>query len=166
MLKRSACIIVLYALFAPSGFASQVSEGNPQSLTKAVESFNGKASSNSIGKTQPPLTDDEVIAAIRGWIPKHTPGVADVTYERFQEIAATGTLPDDAKLTFTTSWTGYRGFQFQVWWVDLSIKLDPEKTGVRGYTFRIRNQKISSRKMTPAELAESKERHTKTESSK
>lgn len=158
MSKTFACVFVLGALVGASGFAAEEDGANSRSLTKAVEGFNGKASTHSIGRTQKPLTEDEVVAAIRGWIPKHTPGVADDVYKRFQEIAETGTLPDDAHLTFTTGWTGYRGFKFQVWWVDLSIKLDPQQTGVYGYAFRIRDQKISSRKMTPDELAEIEER--------
>ena len=153
MLKSFTCIIVLGAIVAASGFAAKEDGGETRSLNMAVQDFNHKASTDSIGKTQPPLTEDEVVAAIRGWIPEHTPGVTDDVSERFQEIAETGTLPDGAELSFTTGWTGYRGFKFQVWWVDLSIKLDPEKTGVYRYTFRIRDQKISSRKMTPDELA-------------
>ena len=119
-------------------------------LKAAVETFNQEAAADEIGKTQPPLTEDEVVAAIRGWIPEHTPGVRDDQYARFQEIAESRKLPEGSELTFCPGWTGYRGFQFTVWWIDLTIKTGKKS----GYTFRIRDQKISSRKMTPEELAE------------
>ena len=105
-------------------------------------------------ETELPLTEAEVVASIRGWIPEHTPGVTDDVYNQFQEIAESHTLPEGAELSFCPGWTGYRGYRFKVWWIDLSIKTG-EKTG---YTFRIRDQKISSRKMTPEELSEIKER--------
>jgi len=111
------------------------------SLRDAVQEFNAKAINDPIGKDQPALTEDEVVASIRGWIRAHTPGVSDEVYDEFQKVAETGKLPKGAKLTSTTSWLGYRGFHFDVWWVDLTISTG-EKTG---YTFRIRDQKIRSR---------------------
>jgi histidinol phosphatase-like PHP family hydrolase len=109
----------------------------------AVEGFNAEARTHHVGKSQPPLTEAEVIAAIRGWIPKTTPGVTDDVYNRFQDIAESRVLPEGARLSHCSSWGPYRGFDFKVWWIDLSIKTS--ETG--GYTFRIRDQKISSRKL-------------------
>jgi hypothetical protein len=43
-------------------------------------------------------------------------------------------------LDFTTRWR-YSGYDFNVWWVDLTL-MKTEKTF---YTFRIRDRKISSR---------------------
>ena len=145
-----ACIAVLGAFIGASAFALQDDAASATSLKTAVENFNQKALRHSIGKTQPPLTEDEVVAAIRGWIPEHTPGVTDDVYDRFQEIAESRVLPYGAELSFCPSWRGYRGFRFEVSWIDLFIK-----TGEKaGYKFRIRDQKISSRKMTPDEIAE------------
>ncbi len=119
-------------------------------LSAAVAKFNQQTRTHPVGKSQLPLTEDEVIAAIRGWIQEHTPGVTDKIYNAFQEIAESLKLPDGAEFTFCAGWTGYRGYRFDVWWIDLSIPTGENE----GFSFRIRDQKISSRKMTAAELAE------------
>jgi hypothetical protein len=46
-----------------------------------------------------------------------------------------------ATLSFCTNWTGFNGYQFDVWWVDLNIKTGP----TTGYTYRIRDQKLRCR---------------------
>ncbi|MFP6584994.1 MAG: hypothetical protein VCD00_20850 [Candidatus Hydrogenedentota bacterium] len=112
-------------------------------LGEAVQEFNAKAQWNPTGNAQPELTSSEVVAAIRGWIVERTPSATDEIYELYQEIAESQMLPAGTELTFTTGWAGYRGYKFRVWWVDLSIKTGEET----GYTFRIRDQKISSHKM-------------------
>ena len=105
--------------------------------------------------SQLPLTEEELVASIRGWIPEQTPGVTDVIYEQFQQIAETREFPENAKISLCPSWVGYRGFRFDVWWVDLTLKNDDGT----GWTFRIRDIKISSRKMTDGELDEMKQQH-------
>jgi hypothetical protein len=108
-------------------------------LADAVKEFNQKAARNSIGKDQPPLTEDEVVASIRGWDRKRIP-VSDRVYIQYQIIADTKMLPDSAKLEYTTRWEGVNGYDFEVWWVDLSIPTQPGE----GYTFRIRDRKLRS----------------------
>ncbi len=41
----------------------------PETLSAAVASFNQQAANDPVGATQPPLTEDEVLAAIRAWNP-------------------------------------------------------------------------------------------------
>ena len=136
-------LIVLFAVVAYTAYPANIATKS-NSLEQAVERFNAETRTHPVGKSQLPLTEAEVIAAIRGWIPKTTPGVTDDVYNRFQDIAETRILPEGARLSHCSSWEGYRGFHFKVWWIDLSIK-----TGeTEGYTFRIRDQKISSRKLT------------------
>ncbi len=151
----TACVVALGAVIAASAFAAQSDTTETVSLKAAVEDFNQKARTHPIGKSQPPLTEDEVIAAIRGWIPEDTPRVTDDIYDKFQEIAESRELAKGADLSFRPGWTGYRGYSFKVWWIYLSIKTGKNT----GYTFRIRDQKISSRKMTPDELGEIEELH-------
>jgi hypothetical protein len=151
----TACVVALATIVAASGFAVQTNTTDPLSLEAAIEDFNQQALADPIGTSQPSLTEEEVIAAIRGWIPENTPGVTDEIYGKFQEIAESRVLPNGADLSFCSGWTGYRGYSFEVWWIDLSIKTG-ENTG---YTFRIRDQKLSSRKMTPKELAEIEQRN-------
>lgn len=135
-------LVVLFAVAASTVYPVQV-DTKSNSLKLAVDRFNAEARTHPVGKSQLPLTEDEVIAAIRGWIPEKTPGVTDDVYNRFQGIAESRVLPEGARLSHCSSWRGYRGFHFKVWWIDLSIKTS--ETG--GYTFRIRDQKISSRKL-------------------
>ncbi|MHC4168207.1 MAG: hypothetical protein ACYSWQ_14720 [Planctomycetota bacterium] len=136
-------LVVLFAVAASSVYPAHVATKS-NSLEVAVEGFNAEARTHPVGKSQLPLTEAEVIAAIRGWIPKTTPGVTDDVYNRFQDIAESRVLPEGAHLSHCSAWTGYRGFHFTVWWIDLNIKTSE----TAGYTFRIRDQKISSRKLT------------------
>jgi hypothetical protein len=120
-------------------------------LAAAVERFNAQAKLDPIGKDQPPLTVDETVAAIRGWVRKHH-SVTDEYYQAFQKIADTATLPAGSRLDFTTGWKNYNGYDFVVWWVDLT--LSPPSPGgsepatAAGYTYRIRDRKLSCRPAT------------------
>jgi uncharacterized protein (TIGR03067 family) len=110
-----------------------------QFVKQAVASFNQEAAEDPIGRREPPLTEDELIAAIRGWDRRGSP-VDDATYRIYQRIADSGVLAPDARLEFTTGWVA-RGYTFTVWWIDLSVK-----TGeTTGYTYRIRDRKIHCR---------------------
>jgi len=114
--------------------------GKVPTLADAVEEFNQRAQQDATGKDQPALTVDEVVAAIRGWIRERVPATDEV-YRVYQTIADTKKLPDGATLTFTTKWSGFNNHEFDVWWIDLTIK-----TGANtGYTFRIRDQKLRCR---------------------
>src|SRR5262245_61220186 len=109
-------------------------------LAEAVKEFNRRAQDNATGKTQPPLTEDEAVAAIRGWIREQVPATDEV-YKAYQTIADTKKLPEGATLTFTTRWSGFNGYEFDVWWVDLNIRTGADT----GYTFRLRDQKLRCR---------------------
>jgi hypothetical protein len=153
-----ACLIVTLSIFAPIA-ASPSKDDN--SLSSAVDQFNKKAQRNATGRAQPPLTDAEVIAAIRAWTPltddeviaairvltRKTTGVTDEVYQAFQKIAETQQLPKGAELSYTTGWTGYRDYHFHVWWINLSIPTGENP----GFSFRIRDRKLSSRKLTADE---------------
>jgi len=109
-------------------------------LAKAVREFNEKAKANATGKDQPPLTTDEVVASIRGWIRERI-SATDEVYGAYQKIADSGMLPPGAYLSYTTGWKGFNGYDFDLWWVDLTISTGKNS----GYTFRLRDQKLSSR---------------------
>ena len=115
-------------------------KGEVSTLGNAVKEFNQRAQKDATGKDQPALTEDEVVAAIRGWIRERIPATDEV-YKVYQTIADTKKLPEGATLTFTTKWSGFNKHEFDVLWVDLNIK-----TGVNTrYTFRIRDQKLRCR---------------------
>src|SRR4051794_11582765 len=76
----------------------------PTSLADAVKAFNAEAATDPIGKDQSPLTEDEVIASIRGWIRKEHP-ISDEDYKVFQEIAEKRQFPEGAYLRRFTGWS-------------------------------------------------------------
>jgi len=105
-------------------------------LARAVRHFNEAAADRPIGSREPELTVDEVIAAIRAWNRERNP-IDDESLMIYERIADTGVLPDEAKFEFTERWHVGKG-RFVVWWIDLSIKIAPN----RGYAFRIRDRKL------------------------
>ena len=105
---RPLSAIILIGFLAVGVSYSLTNEPRSESSTAlkdAVTTFNTKARQNHIGMNQPVLTEDEVIAAIRGWIRKEHP-VSDEIYDAFQKIAETGQLPKKAVLDYTTSLSG------------------------------------------------------------
>ena len=98
-MRTIAAISILTLLSAgvliPDWVAAQ--DDSTTSLGNAVEAFNERASANAIGKHQPPLTEDEVVASIWGWIRDYGPPVSDHVYAIFQKIAETRKLPEGIK---------------------------------------------------------------------
>jgi len=114
-------------------------------LAEAVKGFNRRAQEDATGKTQPPLTEDEVVAAIRGWDREEEP-VTDDIYTAYQAIADTRKLPARAALYFITRCWGLNDpYEFDVWWINLEIWTGPDM----GYAFRIRHQMLRSRPAGP-----------------
>jgi len=113
-------------------------------LEDGVKKFNeqvkrlGDADGLDLANGEAPLTAEEVIAAIRGWIPKQHP-VKEDQLKQFQLIADTKMLPPGSRIHFNTGWV-YNGHRFDVWWIDLTLPTG-EKTI---YTYRIRNRLFRS----------------------
>lgn len=111
----------------------------PRSLQEAVDDFNIEAAADPIGATQPPLTSDEVIAAIRGW-DREENDVDEPTYQEYLAIVSTRLLP--AHASFRRIWRLIDDdYEFTVWWVDLVLG---QHGGHIGYSYRIRARWISS----------------------
>ena len=100
---------------------------------------------NAVGRTQPPLTSEEVIAAIRGWNPKEHPK-SELFLDRFKKIAQTGIIPAGCYLDFIPGYTNYNGYDYKVWWIDLFVRAEKpiRVQGLLGYNYRLRAQMISS----------------------
>jgi hypothetical protein len=135
MTRRSCLLLGAVAGAATVGGPAAARAQDERSLQDAVAAFNERAQKNPVGPTRPPLTDEEVVAAIRGWIREQVQ-VTDEVFAVYERIADTGRLPKGAEIRFTTGWTGYRGYDFDVWWIDLDISTGPNT----GYTYRIRDQ--------------------------
>jgi hypothetical protein len=111
-------------------------------LAEAVKRFNAEHGNTPIGRHQPPLTEEEVIAGIRMW---GEPLGADDSEEKqelavFQRIANTRWLPSDYKLDVITtfSWGSQRVYGWRV-----SIQPPTPKEGV-GMTYQIRELWLNS----------------------
>jgi hypothetical protein len=108
-------------------------------LAEAVKGFNRRAQEDATGKTQPPLTEDEVVAAIRWWDREEEP-VTDDVYQAYQAIADTRKLPAGAALYFITRCSDPNSHEVEVWWINLEI-VTPDT----GYGFRVRHQMLRYR---------------------
>jgi RNA polymerase sigma factor (sigma-70 family) len=121
-------------------------------LADAVKMFNDSATKKEIGKTQPPLTEHEVVAAIRGMNVDKPPSVlpiSDELYKVFQEIAEFRKLPKAWSLR-SREHVKNQGFEFDVWRIDLEVSTKPGSS----YTLRIRDQWIRSRPIAAQPVSE------------
>jgi hypothetical protein len=119
------------------------------SLSLAVKEFNQRTSQRRDTAGQLPLTEDEVVAAIRRWHPAENPPLSEEMQARFQEVAESRVMPPDAYFAVVQV-SHVRGYRYEVWKVLLTLKTG-EKSGA---ILCIRDQCISSRKIRPEEQRE------------
>lgn len=119
------------------------------SLSLAVREFNQRTSQQRNALGQLPLTEDEVVAAIRCWHAAENPPLSEEMQARFREVAESQVMPPDAYLAVVQV-SLERGFHYEVWKVLLTIQ-NGQKPGA---ILRIRDQLISSRKIRPEEQRE------------
>ena len=119
----------------------------PKPLADAIRAFNARVVDDRIGKDQPPLTMDEVLAAIRWWRfhRKDTP-VEDSEFEDFQKIAETRILPAGAEFEVIRGFQPNDRIEFTAWSVRIRM---PRGTG--SFAYRIRERMISWRPIGPEE---------------
>jgi hypothetical protein len=88
-------------------------------LSQAVDLFNIQANQNEVGVLEPPLTEDEVVAAIQVQLPTLNawPHVTPI----FEQIATTRQLPADARLYFFAAWEPKNSPRKIVWWINLDV---------------------------------------------
>ena len=70
-------------------------------LDAAIRGFNEQHRDDPVGKDQPPLTEDEVIAAIH-WSKRNEVNVTDAEFAAFQEIADKRLLPKGVEFEVLT----------------------------------------------------------------
>ncbi len=118
------------------------------SLADAVSTFNARAGENPIGKEQPLLTEEEVIAAIRWWEfhRKESP-VSDEEFRAFRNAAETRRLPAGWELEVLTGFEPNHQVTFEAWSVRLRM---PRENGMT-YAFSIRERMVRSRLSGPEE---------------
>ena len=113
-------------------------------LAKAVRRFNELAQQDKVGKAQPPLTVDEVVAAIRLKSDADFGDIPGAAIEAYRQIAASEKLPTGASLDFTTGVSWQRSekeiVEIDMWGIILEIR-----SSDWGRREMIRTQAIKSR---------------------
>jgi hypothetical protein len=138
--------IVLTSVGASGAIAS--SPVGSVSVAEAIGDFNTNVKTNSIGAEQPPLTEEEVIAAIRWWDfhRKESP-VSDEEFLAFRKIAETHLLPQGAEVEVLTSFEPDDKVTFDAW----SVRIKMPRPNGGTYAFIIRERMIRSRLIGPEE---------------
>jgi hypothetical protein len=116
-------------------------------LSQAVNECNRRIQNTRVGKTQPPLTVDEVLAAIRDWSNKEAP-IDPKMYNVIQNISKTEIMPKGSYFFFSTGTISYNGYDIDALRIYLRVGLDKypdDLVGVPVYSRQIRSQYISSR---------------------
>ncbi len=112
------------------------------SLSDAIKALNTKAAHNPIGKDETPITEPEVIAAIRAAKRPEDSVVTDKMFAAFKKIAETKQMPPGAELEAVGGpWDPGGSFVYDVWWVRLQMPKEANGT----YSFVIRERFIRSR---------------------
>ncbi len=142
-MRLPAAIAAVLAILAgvAASWAAERPAGGSTPLADAVKAFNEKAAEDPIGKDQPPLTVDEVVAAIRAWNRLEVPEFPDQVCDAFTQIAQTRSLPPGAAFESLNGWFPGGDYHFDVWWVRVVVT---NRDG-RGFSFVIRERMIRSR---------------------
>lgn len=109
-------------------------------LVVAINQFNNEAKSDPIGLTQQPLTENEVVAAIRFWNDPDALVSAEML-SSFKEIAETRVLPKNAVFDKLTGYDRGGDYIFDVW----SVRIRFERPDKSTYAFVLRETVIASR---------------------
>ncbi|MGJ8697991.1 MAG: hypothetical protein ACSHYF_16855 [Verrucomicrobiaceae bacterium] len=110
-------------------------------LSGAISTFNKSALKDDIGKSQPPLTGAEVIAAIRLWEHPANSPVSQELAATFKNIATTKTLPPNAAFESLNSLDPGGAHIFDLW----SVRIRINRPDLSSYAFPIRHRIIASR---------------------
>jgi serine/threonine protein kinase len=89
------------------------------SISDAVSAFNDRARQSPVGKDQPPLTEDELIASIRWLSDSQKQHLSTEEIKELQTIAEGGYLPSGWEIAEQTTLDGVNGERFQAWMIVL-----------------------------------------------
>jgi hypothetical protein len=100
-------------------------------LTAAINGFNA-AHRSFAGQEQPPLTEEEVVAAIlAAKADRNQFSVSNADFAAFQAIGETRSMPAGAVLELLPSFKNFNGFDFSIW----SVRIVMPRTDKEGWTF-------------------------------
>lgn len=116
-------------------------------LAEAVRRFNERAGEDQVGKHQPPLTVDEVVAAVR-WTLRHAhegnaARLGEGTRRQLADLAENGSFPADFELEKANGYEPDDRVVFTVW--SIRIRVPSSAGGTTCVT--VREQMIASRVM-------------------
>ncbi len=103
-------------------FPQQYGNYKEFSLDDVVFEFNNRAVRDSIGKTQPLLTVQEVLTSIRSWSIDAEPTDLSI-FREFQKIAQSSRVPKGAYLDFSKGVKNSNGFDSDFWIIELYVGL-------------------------------------------
>ncbi len=129
----------------PSAYAKPVLNTSTEGtqLWAAIKRFNARYN-QADGRKQPPLTENEVVAAIFHHKTKRDEAdVSDSLFEKFQQIAKTRFLPEGASIEVIPTFGVEGGATYTIW--SIRIKMLQDEAGKEGWTyaFEIREQFVS-----------------------
>ncbi len=114
--------------------AANLADNAAGSLTEAVWLINVQAAKLPEGRAQKPLTEDEVVKAIRD-LDREKPRLSDAKYQELQQIAETHRLPKNAYLRPFVRYNDGTGVQHG-WWVQLLVERTESPYGTFVLTIR------------------------------
>lgn len=125
-------------------------------LAAGLQNVNSAAKRTIDGQRQSPVTEQEVMAAIRAWQTRRNEApVVNKDFAAFQRIAETGFLPADAEFEVLRS---FQPGDDRVYFID-SVRIRMPQSNRDGWTFAytIRERFISSRPVTDADRRQYRE---------
>ncbi len=137
-----ALIFAFSLCFANAGQGA--SKGGENSLIEAISDFNKKSLSDSIGASQPPISEEEVVAAILLWERPSNAPISDELLGSFKKIAESKALPSRASFDSLNGYDRGGSHIFDVW----SVRIKIERTDGSSYAFVIRECVVGSRTLS------------------
>ncbi|MEM9280548.1 MAG: hypothetical protein AAGA96_01860 [Verrucomicrobiota bacterium] len=141
-MKTRILKLVLIYLFCTgvAGYGADEDSAGTQ-LSEAITSFNEKSKSDSIGASQPPITEEEVVAAILLWERPPNAPISEELLASFRDIAASKVLPDNASFESLNGYDRGCSHVFDVW----SVRVRMEREDGSSYAFVIRERVLGAR---------------------
>ena len=148
-------VVGFFIVFAGAQIARSELAPAATSLAQSIAAFNAKALEHAIGRDQPPLTEDEVVAAIQLADHKEHAESPHATFDAFKRIADTRQLPPQGEFEFLDGIDPGEEVVFDVWYVRIRLA----KPDGGSYGFTIRNRVIRARPV--GEVADELEKYLK-----
>ncbi len=121
-------------------------------LSAAIRQFNEAHMNDPVGKDQPPLTEQEVVAAVRWWkYRRNEAPVRNGDFLGFQRIADERSLPRGFEFEALSSFEPGDGYSYVNWSVRIVVQRSSKPGGT--FAFDIREQFISCRLIDDGTIA-------------